>query len=167
MADPNNIREMNEKDLGRISEIWVTEVKRAHLLICDKFWDSRLSAFIKETQQDETERYVWEEKEFVVGFITAKKDKNSDTKAYITELYVDSQYQGKGIGKKLLKELKDKYSELTLSVYKQNTKAFDWYTKRDFKVTTVRSCPATEFLKFDMIWKSDKTKKEIHQGSDE
>ncbi len=153
-ANADNIREMNlDTDFGRVCEIWLIEVKRAHLLICDKFWDSRLSVFIKETRQEAAERYVWEEKGLVLGFITAKKDKDSESKAYMSELYIDSPYQGKGIGKKLLKKLQDKYSEITLSVYKQNNKAFDWYTKRDFKVIQVRYCPATEFLKYDMIWK--------------
>jgi ribosomal protein S18 acetylase RimI-like enzyme len=153
-ANPCHIREMNiETDLDSVAEIWLREVKRAHLLICDKFWDSRLSVFIKETQQEATERYIWEEKGLVIGFITAKEDKDSESKAYMPELYIDSSYQRKGIGKKLLKKLQDKYSEITLSVYKQNNKAFHWYTKHDFKVIQVKHCPSTEFLKYDMIWK--------------
>ncbi len=150
-ADTNNIREMNIKtDLGRVCEIWLKEVKRAHLLICDKFWDSRLSAFIKETQSDAKERYIYKEKGAIKGFITAGILNNKD---YIFDLYVESQFQHRGIGRELLYKLQKNHSELSLHVYEQNFKAIEFYGKNGFKKDPHKHlCPHTGFPKLKMKW---------------
>lgn len=59
---------------------------------------------------------------------------------YISSLYVLPQYQGFGIGKKLLfnaEELasKSNYNKVWLGVMKDNVKALDWYQKIGFKFT--------------------------------
>ncbi len=153
-ADPNNIREMNlETDLGQVSEIWLTEVKRAHLLICDKFWDSRLSEMIKSSQKAK-EKYVYEENGIIKGFITAGINTNED---YILELYVASQFQGQRIGTKLLTKLKENHSKLALHVYKMNFHAIEFYKKNDFKEQErPYNCPHTGFPKLKMIWEKDR-----------
>jgi ribosomal protein S18 acetylase RimI-like enzyme len=59
-------------------------------------------------------------------------------KFYISSLYVLPQFQGYGIGGKLLSKadeiaVKFKYDKVWLGVMKENTKALDWYEKIGFK----------------------------------
>jgi ribosomal protein S18 acetylase RimI-like enzyme len=57
---------------------------------------------------------------------------------YISSLYVLPQYQGFGIGKKLLfnaeeMAVKSNYNKVWLGVMKDNIKALDWYQKIGFQ----------------------------------
>lgn len=147
---------LTEKELNRVTEIWLNEAKHAHKeFICKDFWESRIFSFImdivREITKDEYELYVYEKDEKIQGFITAKR--LSDTKVYISNLYVDYQHQRNGIGKVLLDTLTGKYKELTLSIYKQNSKAVDIYIKKwDFKKIRERTEDITGLKKLDMKW---------------
>jgi len=162
--EPSNVREMNlETDFDQVKKIWLHGAKKAHPLIPENFWDSRLPTFIKETQNAK-ERCVYEEKKCKIrGFITARED------GYIFELYVDfreEDFRGRGIGKVLFETLQgknpkfpqliDRYSQFTSSVYAHNHKSFAWHIKQDFKVFGIRFCPDTGLPKFEMIWKKDR-----------
>jgi putative acetyltransferase len=156
MVDPKNIREMNlETDLDRVCEIWLNEAKHAHRgFICKGFWESRIYSFIAETTEAK-ERYVWEEEGLVLGFITGVR--KSDNRAYIFELYVDYQYQGKKyqgktVAEMLLDTLKDKYSQLTSHVYEHNTRSLAFQKKCDFRVSGETKCPHTGLPKAKMTW---------------
>ena len=143
------IRDMNEKDLARVCEIWQKGIKEtAPPLISGKPWDSRLSAMIENTQEA-NEKYVYEKDGIIKGFTTAGIP---DDKDYISELYVESQFQGQGIGKQLLNKLKENHTELTLDVYEMNANAIAFYKKRDFKVSGEKKCPHTGSPKLDMKW---------------
>lgn len=160
-ANPNNIRKMNiETDLERVCEIWLKEAKEAHKkFIEEKFWDSRIPVFIKETRDWAKERCVYEEDEIITGFIIARED------GYIFELYVESQFKRQGIGTALFEtlkgdnpkfpHLKGKYSQFTSSVYAHNGEIFPWHIKCGFKVFGIKFCKEKGLPKFDMIWERE------------
>ncbi len=146
------IEKMKEEDYPRVWEIWLKEVKRAHLCICDKFWDSRLATMINETKNAD-EKYVYKKNGQVVGFITARKD------GYILELYVESRFQRQCVGTQLLKKLKEKHTTcLNVSVYKHNINAVKWYEKQGFEKETdqCKPCSLTGFEKYTMKWRENK-----------
>lgn len=63
-----------------------------------------------------------------VGFISIWMPTN-----FIHHLYIDQQYQSKGIGTKLLKAAIDKTNfPLTLKCLENNTKAIDFYKRKGF-----------------------------------
>lgn len=142
------IKKMEEEDYPHVWEIWLKEVKRAHLCICDKFWDSRLAAMIDETKKAD-ERYVYKKNGQVVGFITVRQD------GYIFELYVESRFQGQCVGTQLLEKLKENHKCLTVSVYKQNIKAVKWYEEKQGFIREpdqCKPCSLTGFEKYRMKW---------------
>jgi len=129
-ANLNNIREMNiETDFDEVEKIWLNGVKKANKeFIEEKFWDSRIPVFIKETRDCAKERYVYEEDGVIKGFITARED------GYIFEIYVESQFKRQEIGTVLFEtlkgdnpkfpNLKGKYPQFTSSVYAHNGESF-------------------------------------------
>ena len=63
---------------------------------------------------------------------------------HIISLYVDPDYQGKGLGKALLKEhvslAQEKgYAELWLGVMEKNTTAYEWYLREGFTFKTTEN----------------------------
>lgn len=150
MADPSNIRKMNlETDLEQVKKIWQHMVKKAHPLISERFWESRLPIMIEETRNAK-EKYIYKANGKVVGFIIVRND------GYIFELYIEDGFEGQGIGIALFKVLQGKYSRFTSSVYAHNHKSFAWHIKRGFKVRGVMFCSHTGLPKFEMIWEKDK-----------
>ncbi len=160
---PHNIREMNlETDLDQVKKIWLNGAKKVHHpYISENFWDSRLPEMIEETKNAK-EKYVYEENDKIVGFITARND------GYIFEIYVDFQkedFRRRGIGRALFETLKGEnpkfpqlkgvYSKFTSSVYRHNYESFAWHIKCDFKVFGISFCSHTGLPKFEMVWKKE------------
>lgn len=53
---------------------------------------------------------------------------------FIGALFIDVDYQGLGIGKKLINYVINKYEKLNLAVYKDNKKSIEFYINRGFKI---------------------------------
>ena len=64
----------------------------------------------------------------------------------VDELYLDSDYRGKGIGSEILRDLINKYNILYLLVYKDNERAVRLYKKLGFKV--IESTDFRYFMKY-------------------
>jgi putative acetyltransferase len=102
---------------------------------------------IEETEEAD-EKYVCKKNSQVVGFITARKD------GYILELYVKSRFQGQRVGTCLLERLRENHNCLSVSVYKHNVNAVNFYKKKDFVRETdkCKPCSLTGFEKYRMKW---------------
>lgn len=135
-----------EKDIERVVEIWLNESKRVHDFIADAdtFWNGRINKFVSETSR--ADGYVYEEDRVIKGFIVLSN-------TYISELYVDSTWQGRGIGTALLNLAKCCSKSLFLNVYVKNVQSINWYLNRGFVlVGTPYEEKDTKQLKYTMIW---------------
>jgi len=148
-ADPNNIREMNlETDLDQVKKIWLQGIKEtAPPLTSGAPWDSKLDGFIEQIKIT-NERYVYEENGIIKGFITAGIPTN---KNYLSNLYVDSNARGKGIGTKLLDKLRKTYRYLDSHVYERNP-YLKFYQNHGFEVSGEQTCPDTGEIKLRIRW---------------
>jgi len=121
------IRQMkknDKKELERVCDIWLNESYKVHNFIDDykNFWLKKKGNFILETIG--ADGYVLEEDGIIKGFMTIKDN-------YICELFIDSVWQSKGIGKSLINLAKNlKNESLETDVYEKNGKAIDFYNKR-------------------------------------
>lgn len=52
----------------------------------------------------------------------------------LDEIYIKPEYQNRGIGTNIIKEIIKNKSHISLWVYKENMKAFNLYQKLDFKI---------------------------------
>jgi len=151
MADPNNIREMKEEDLGRVCEIWLKEIKETSpALISEEPWESKLPNLKSEAQDSKNQRYVYEEAGKIKGFIIAGILNGSP---YLYELYVDD--QRKGIGTILLDKIRKIYRYLESDVYKCNP-YLKFYLKCGFEDIREHLCHDTGCVKLRIRWELNK-----------
>lgn len=75
--------------------------------------------------------YVYEDVHKFIGVITISVQ---DDKCVITSLAVDETYQGRGIGKKLINHIKDKYNYI---VAETDDEAITFYRKQGFVIESL------------------------------
>ena len=92
------IRKLKSKDIDRIMQIWLNSSINGHRFIKESYWKANYN-LVKDTYIPTSETFVYEEDTKIKGFISLI-DGN-----YIGALFVDVDYQGNGIGKKLMKYL--------------------------------------------------------------
>lgn len=134
MANCFRIREARLSDIEHIFRIqqeslWVDKE--------DKDW---LSAFIKIKSRRRLVLVAEKMPEGItVGFLSAYKYRDT---AYIDVIAISKDYRGKGVGSLLLDKAEEKLREkgvktVSLSVKKENTKALDFYLRKDYYVSKV------------------------------
>ena len=93
---------------------------------------------IKEFSEDEL--FVYEIDKEIIGFIASYVTKDEKTKAYIRELWLKPNFQGKGFGKLFVKFIEAKYKKKGIKkirlVSHKKSKAFGFYKKLNYKDTT-------------------------------
>ena len=138
------IEELNKKDINQIMDIWLKENKRTHNYISEEYWDNHFEDVKKEILKAEI--YVYKEKEKISGFIGLSS-------TYIAGIFVKTEKQSMGIGRKLIQYCQSKYPELMLSVYVKNKRAITFYKKHGFKIEKEEIDKTTNEKEYVMVWK--------------
>ena len=105
------IRDLKQKDIDKVMEIWLESTIKAHDFIPEKYWQDNYNA-VKDIYIPQSKTYVYEEGEEIKGFISILNDD------FIGALFVSLNEQGKGIGSKLIEYANAKFDNLKLAVYK-------------------------------------------------
>lgn len=137
------IRKMESKDLNKIMEIWLNTNIKAHNFIDEKYWQNNYKK-VKELIE-KAEVYVYEKNNIIVAFVGLEK-------GYIAGIFVEENLHSKGIGTKLLNKCKTLYNKLSLSVYKNNIQAVNFYIKHNFKISEEKTDKDTNEIEYEMIW---------------
>lgn len=137
------IRKFEKNDIDAVMQIWKNENIKAHKFIANEYWENNYE-LVKEIIPN-VEIYVYILKEKIVGFIGV--DNN-----YIEGIFVDTNNQCNGIGTSLLNKVKENRNSLTLSVYKKNTSAINFYKRNDFIVINENIDKDTNEIEYTMKW---------------
>lgn len=137
------IRKFEDKDINVVMQIWKKENIKAHKFIPKEYWENNYN-FVKETIPN-VEIYVYSIKGKIIGFVGVEKN-------YIEGIFVDANNQCNGIGTSLLNKIKESRSNLSLSVYKKNVKAINFYEKNDFVINSENIDKNTNEIEYTMIW---------------
>lgn len=137
------IRALRRADIGRAMELWLDANLKAHSFIPAAYWKSNFDA-VKE-MLPQAEVYVYED----AGEIDAFVGLNG---TYIEGIFVSSEVQSKGIGRRLLDFVKTKRTELCLNVYQKNTRAIDFYQREGFKIRCEGLDESTGEKDYEMVW---------------
>lgn len=121
------IRQLQNKDIDKIMEIWLESTIDAHKFISKEYWNENYN-IVKDIYIPMSKTFVYEDNDDIRGFISII---NND---FIGALFVEKNYQGQGIGKSLIDYAKNLYDNLSLAVYKENEKALEFYKKMGFKI---------------------------------
>jgi len=137
------IRKFEKNDINPVMQIWKNENIKAHKFISKEYWKNNYN-YVKEILPN-AEIYVYVLKENIVGFIGINEN-------YIEEIFIDTNNQCKGIGTSLLNKVKENRDNLTLSVYKKNINAINFYKKNDFIITSENIDKDTAEIEYTMTW---------------
>ena len=121
------IRQLQNKDIDKIMEIWLESTIDAHKFISKEYWNENYN-IVKDMYIPMSKTFVYEDNDDIRGFISVI---NND---FIGALFVEKNCQGQGIGKSLIDYAKNLYDNLSLAVYKENEKALEFYKKMGFKI---------------------------------
>lgn len=116
-----------------------------------KYWEDNYNT-VKYDYIPVSDVFVYEDEENIKGFIAIINNE------FIGALFVDNNYQGCGIGRKLIEHTINLYDNLTLSVYKDNTKSVEFYKKMNFEVVSESIDEGTMCIEYTM-----KNKSKIHR----
>ena len=121
------IRKIKREEIEQVMELWKTSTIKAHSFIEKEYWENNYEV-VKNIYIPMSETFVYDDGEEIRGFISIIN------KEFIGALFVDIDYQGLGIGSKLIDYVGDKYNKLELAVYKDNESAVKFYKKKGFKI---------------------------------
>lgn len=121
------IRSIENKDINKIMDIWLRSTIKAHDFIPKEYGDNSYNT-VKDVYIPMADTFIYEDEESIKGFISIINNE------FIGALFVDTDSQGGGIGKKLINFAIDKYKNLSLAVYKDNVKSVVFYKRMGFTV---------------------------------
>lgn len=139
-ASPADVNKMEKKirkakkgDLKEVAKILIEEsVKKPYN---EKFTPGSAMKDVLEFFKNDL--YVAVDGDVVIGFIASHIVSSDKTKAYIDELWLKPEYQGKGVGKMFVKFVEDMYKKKGLSkmrlTTKKNAKSYGFYKKLKYK----------------------------------
>jgi len=138
------ISKLNKNEVDKIMRIWLDASVTAHDFIEKQYWIDKYEV-VKNEYIPNSETFVYKEKNDIKGFISIIN------KDFIGALFVDNKNQGEGIGSKLIDFVINKYSELYLTVYKDNLNAVAFYKKHNFKIISEDLDEDTNKVEFMMM----------------
>jgi putative acetyltransferase len=137
------IRKFETKDLLEVMELWLSTNIQAHDFISRDYWVGNFD-IVKGILPD-AEIYVYELDDKIKAFVGIDN-------GYIAGIFVSDEMQSKGIGKQLLEEAKELYSELSLAVYQKNIKAVNFYQREQFIIKQEQIDENTGEIEYLMVW---------------
>ena len=140
------IRKFKQSDLPAVMQIWLEENIKAHHFISEKYWTDNYE--MVQNILPDAEVYVYEDEKTnrIGGFIGLTDD-------FVAGLFVKSDLQSQGIGKKLLDHVKTVKTELCLTVYQKNSRAIRFYEREEFFVEATQVDVNTNEKEFILRWR--------------
>lgn len=138
------IRKMESNDITKVVELWYETSLQAHDFISPEYWEKNKETMAKKYLPD-SETYLAIEEGNIVGFISMIDN-------YLAAIFVQTDKQGSGIGKKLLNYIKERRATILLKVYKQNSNSVHFYENQEFKVLSENKEEITNEIEFVMEW---------------
>lgn len=137
------VRNFKNADIDKIMEIWLNSNIEAHNFIDKSYWKKNFEMVKNALPQAEI--YIYEENNNIMGFVGLVEN-------YIAGIFVEKNFRGKGIGKKLLDYAKSIKNNLTLNVYEKNIDAVKFYKREGFTVEKFGIDKSTDEKEFMMSW---------------
>ena len=138
------LRKMKTDDLDPVVQIWLESNRQAHSFIEADYWEKNKEEVRKMLPHSLIK--IAEIEGNIVGFIGMNETK-------IEGLFVNSNFQSRGIGHSLIEWAKTRNEVLTLNVYQKNQRALKFYLKEGFVIREQLIDEETGEIEFLMQWK--------------
>ena len=139
------IRRAVPADMDKIISLWLKETAAAHFFIPRSYWENN-AELVKTKLLPEAETFVFCDKHQIKGFLSLLSGN------YVGALFVCKDYQGQGIGRKLMEYVRRHRSSLSLRAYAQNEKALCFYRRLGFKIVSENIEAQTGIPEVLLIW---------------
>ena len=140
-----NIKRAEKSQTYEILDLWLRTAVHSNPFIENNFWEKYYDK-IKNKYFTDSEGFVYIVDNKIVGFICVTEDNS------IAGLFVDPDYQKKGIGTEMIEFAKTEYSLLHLMVYAKNRSMLNFSTHRGFVIDGAIRNPYNEQIQYTMIW---------------
>ncbi len=140
------IREMEEKEVSAVLQLWLETNQQAHDFIPAAYWAAQMPFVEKAFPQAEV--YVFEQAGEILGFLGLSGE-------HIEGIFVRRENQSQGIGKALLSYAKAKKSRLTLAVYEKNNHARRFYQREGFLMEKSSIDSNTGEAELELFWERE------------
>ncbi len=138
------LRTMKIDDLDLVVQIWLECNRQAHSFIEADYWEKNKEKVRKMLPLSLIK--VAEIESDIVGFIGMNETK-------IEGLFVNSNFQSRGIGHSLIEWAKTRNEVLMLNVYQKNQRALEFYLKEGFVIHEQLIDEETGEIELLMQWK--------------
>ena len=137
------IRQPLPTEVEEIIRIWLDGNMQAHPFIQPDSWLNHVGYMREALLQAEV--YIYEQGGNIAGFIGLEG-------SHIAGLFIDKHHQSQGIGTSLIEFIKQKHLSLTLTVYRKNEKALQFYQKHNFVAVEERIDTNNNEVELLMRW---------------
>ena len=141
------IRKFRDEDTTNVMTIWTKGNFEAHDFIDKDYWLLNYNK-VKNEYLKKAETYVYVENDEIKGIISLLNNE------YIGALFVRKEYRKKGVGRKLVNFVKNKYEKLVLKVYEKNINAILFYVSLGFVNQKIQIDKETNEKEYIMEWRA-------------
>lgn len=119
-------RKIEPEEIDDVLDVWINASIQAHSFIDKEFWRSKIDD-MREIYIPNSDTYIFKENEIVKGFFCLHG-------GTLAAMFVSPEFQGNGIGRKMMEKAKSLRDRLELTVYKENPKSIEFYRKCGFQI---------------------------------
>ncbi|WP_195514400.1 GNAT family N-acetyltransferase [Enterococcus sp. 1001283B150225_161107_E12] len=142
------VKKLDREIMDRLLTIWLTTNIRTHDFIDATYWYEKKEVLKKELPKAEI--YYCEMNSQIVGFMGIVD------KSYLAGIFVESTYQNRKIGQKLIEAAKKEKERISLHVYGKNKGAIRFYFRNGFRKVDEQMDESTGEKEYLMIWENIK-----------
>lgn len=139
------ITPIKESQTYEVMNLWLRATTHANPFVEQDFWKNHYEV-VKDKYINEQETFVYMDCDTIMGFVCITDDN------MIGGLFVDPEYQNKGIGTELLNYLKEEYALLQIKIYANNRKAFKFATNSGFIIDGAIRHEHNNEIMYTMLW---------------
>ena len=140
------IRRAQGQEIDAVAELWLETNLKAPDFIPAQYWKANFEGVKAVLPQ--AELYVYQDEGGIQGFIGLSGD-------YIAGIFVRSERQSRGVGRRLVDFAKGIRGRLRLSVYQKNARAVKFYLREGFVVQREGRDENTGEAEYEMVWKPE------------
>ena len=142
------ISDWDKSKVDELMDFWLKNIKNSYDFIDGTYWEGLYEGF-KNNYILDSETYVYEEDQKLIAFVSIIEEGN------IIAFFVDKDQQDRGVGSELLNFIKEKYDQLDISIYKQNTIARTFFANEGFRILYEQNDVNTGEAEYFMRWRKD------------
>ena len=139
------IKLMDKNETYEVMDLWLRTTTHSNPFVEQNFWQTHYD-YVKSRYIDEKDTYVYTADNKIVGFTVVGEDNE------IGGLFVDPDYQNRGIGTELIHFLMTEYTLLHTYIYAKNRKAFAFSVKLGFIIDGAIRHDKNNEVMYDIIW---------------